>query len=260
MASTADIVERVADRHVKRFVGPIEAALRRGAGRISESALTVALSSSSPERAIRLAERAINDEDLRVLAIKMPMDDRLLDIAQESADATRCAVRPTTTPAEQAMRSTPAADAATQIAVEASEQAARAMIGNNTVPVTADIQRAINRTPLRIPRELPGVADVEQALTEAAQVARFDRTRARTRLVDIAGLRPTKRLVGDSELVVRYRQGLDVPPVVVNQHGVILDGHDRVASAWAAGLDRMPAVLVSSEDEAALMEWLRWNN
>lgn len=259
MPSTAAIVERVADRHVKRLTGPIEAALSRGAARINESALATALT-GSVERAIRLAENAIEDSDLRVLVVKVPMSDRLLDVAQESADATRCAVRPTTTPAEQALRSTPAADAATQVAVEASEQAARVLIGGNTVPVTADMQRAINRTPLRLPRELPGVAEVEQALTEAAQVARFDRTRARVQSIDIAALRPTKRLTGDSELVVRYRQGLPVPPIVVNQRGVILDGHDRIASAWAAGLDRIPAVLVSSEEEAELLEWLRWNN
>lgn len=260
MASTAQTLVKVADRHVKRLTGPIEAALRAGQGRISESALSAALSSGSRERAIQIAERAIQDNDLRVLAVKAPMTERLLDIAQESADATRCAVRPTTSAAEQAMRNTPAADAATQVAVEASEQAARALIGQNTVTVTADMQRAINRTPLRIPRELPSAADVEQALSEAAQVARFDRTRARVQNIDIAALRPTKQLFGDSELVVRYRQGLPVPPVVVNQNGVILDGHDRVASAWAAGLDRIPAVLVTNEEEAALMEWLRWNN
>lgn len=260
MASTADIVERVADRHVKRLTGPLESALRRGASRISESALTAALASGSRERAIRLVEHAIEDDDLRVLAVRMSLDDRLLDVAQESADATRCAVRPTTTPAQQAMRSTPAADAATQVAVEASEQAARALIGNNTVPVTADMQRAIDRTPLRLPRELPSAADIEQALSEAANAARFDRTGARVQSVDIASLRPTKRMLGDSELIVRYRQGLDVPPIVVNQNGVILDGHERAASAWVAGLDRIPAVIVTSEDEAALMEWLRWNN
>jgi len=260
MASTADVVERVADRHVKRLTGPLEVALRRGAGRINESALATALAGSR-ERAIRLAEDAIEDDDLRVLVLKTPLTDRLLDVAQESADATRCAVRPTTTPAEQAMRSTPAADAATQTVVEASEQAARALIGTDTVTVTADIKRAINTTPMRRPTEfLPPPTMVQQALEEAARVAQFDATSARLVNVNIADLKPTKALEADSELVVRYRSNLPINPIVINQDGVILDGHDRVASAWAGGHDKIFAVRVNNDETGMLMEWLRWNN
>ena len=94
MADTAKVVERVADRHVKRLTDALEAALPRARGRLSDGALVSALERGRAT-AMRLVDGAVEDGDLRVLAAKRPMEERLLDVAQESADATRCAVRPT---------------------------------------------------------------------------------------------------------------------------------------------------------------------
>lgn len=256
MADTAKVVERIADRFLKTFTDAFESALSRGSNRISESQLANAITSGNERSAVNQALRALDVEDLHVLVQKQPLSEHLLDVAEESANATRCAVRPT----GPGRSVTASVDAASHAVQEAGVAAARAMVGTDTITVTADMQRAINSTPLRIPRDLPSPAEIQQALSEAASVARFDSSSAKAKMLDIAGLRPTKRMLGDSELVVRYRQGLPVPPVVVNQQGVILDGHERVASAWAAGLDRIQSVVVNSEQEAALIEWLRWNN
>lgn len=265
MASTADTVRGVADRHVKRLTVAVEDALRRGVGRVSESALAAAIESGSRARAIAVAQRAVDDDDLRTLA-REPLEERLLDVASDTADATRCAVRPTTSPAEQLARSRPAADAAAQVAAEASEAAVRRMIGADTVEVTADIRRALNTTPLRRPVDIaPNVVEVENAIREAAAAgARFDSTGAKVKHLYIADLKPSAGsggvMTGDSELVVRYRSNLPVPPIVVNEEGVILDGDVRAASAWAAGHDKIYAVVVKSDDGGMFMEWLRWNN
>jgi hypothetical protein len=260
MATPADIVRNVADRNVKRLTVAVESALRRGVGRVSESALASALASGSRVRATAIAEHAIEEADLRTL-VREPIDDRLLDVAAETADATRCSVRPTTSPAEQLARTRPAADVAAQISAEASEIAIRRMLGTDTVEVTADIRRAMNSTPLRRPVDIvPSHVAVETSLREAASVAQFDATVAKVKHLYIADLKPTEPLVGDSELVVRYRSNLPVPPIVVNEDGTIIDGHKRAASAWAAGYDRIYAVVVRSDEGAMAMEWLRWNN
>lgn len=264
MATTAETVRRVADKHVKRLTNAVEGALRRGVSRVDESALASALASGNRARATMIAQRAVDDGDLRTLA-REPLEERLLDIAGETADATRCAVRPTTSPAQQLARVRPAANSQAQVVAEASEQAVRRMIGVDTVPVTPDIKRALNTTPLRRPVDIPPRADlVEQAIREANQVAAFDATGSTVKHLYIADLKPSAGsggvMVGDSELVVRYRSNLPVPPVVVNEEGVILDGDIRVASAWAAGHDRIFAVVVRSDQGGMLMEWLRWNN
>lgn len=263
MATTADIVQRVADRHVNRLTNALEAALRVAGSRISESALAAALAAGAAgrERAIEMVLEAIEDADLRTLAAKQQTTVWLLDVAEDSANATRCAVRPTTTAAEQALRHRTVANAATQVAAEASERAARALIGPNTVQVTDDIQRAIETTPIRRLNEfVPPPTLVRQALEEAGRVAQFDATEFTVRQMRIADLRPTQALVADSELVVRYRTNSPVPPIVVNEHGAIIDGHRRAASAWAAGADTIYSVQVKSDEVGTLMEWLRWNN
>lgn len=262
MAAPEDIVRKVADRHVNRLMTAVEGALRRGVGRVSESALASAIQSGSRARAIAIAEHAVDEADLRTL-VREPLDDRLLDVAEETADATRCSVRPTTSPAEQLARTRPAADAAAQVSAEASEIAIRRMLGTDTVEVTADMRRAMNTTPLRRPVDVvPTQAAVETSLREAAAVSRFDATGAKVKHLYIADLKPGANalLVGDSELVVRYRSNLPVGPIVVNEDGVIVDGHVRAASAWAAGHDRIFAVVVKSDAGAMSMEWLRWNN
>lgn len=383
MASISDVLRRVADRHVARLIGPLEVALRQGRGRINESALANALASPTGlERAIRQAEAAIEDQDLRVLVAKVQMSERLLDIASDSSDATRCAVRPTgpgtsesggvwpvnedpsnrdlrlqrgyteitridarafarkfeesqgrelawqarrtealrdvpeldaypqvtafkrdgkiiidvtdgrhrialaaernqlidvsMTPesrkafpkslearpaGRRRVRVPPTADAITQVAAEASEQSARTMVGTDTVPMTADIRRALDTTPLRPPTDVaPSPGLVRQSLEEAVRTAQFDATAPKVRLLSIADLKPTSPLTADSELVVRYRSNLPVGPIVVNADGVILDGHARSASAWAAGRDQIYAVQVASDEVGMTMEWLRWNN
>jgi len=264
MASTANTVRNVADRHVNRLTVAVEGALRRGVGRVSESALSSAIQSGSRARALAIALHAVEDADLRTL-VREPLDERLLDVASDTADATRCAVRPTTSPAEQLARTRPAADAAAQVTAEASEQAVRRMIGNDSVAMTADIKRALDTTPLRRPVDILPRADmVEQSLREAAAVARFDSTGAQVKHLYIADLKPSAGsggvMSGDSELVVRYRSNLPVPPIVVNEQGVIIDGDVRAASAWAAGHDRIFAVVVRSDDGGMFMEWMRWNN
>lgn len=252
---TAKAVERVADRHVKRLTAAFENGLAAGSGNISEAQLAALFERGNRTGAQQAAARGADAGTLRVLEVKRPLEDRLLDVAEDSANATRCAVRPTGTGIPAAPTGgTPTASGTTLEAV-------RAMVGTDTVAVTADMSRAIRSTPMQQLRgDLPSVAEMQAALSEAARVARFDATDARMRSMDIAALRPTKPLRGDSELVVRYRQGLPVPPVVVNVEGVILDGHERVASAWAAGLNEIPAVVVRSEDTAGYLEWLRWNN
>lgn len=264
MATTAQVVERVADRHVKRLTGPLVEALSRGRTRMNESALATAMSVGR-SRALDVALRAIEDGDLRVLAARRPMAERLLDVAQESADATRCAVRPTTSPAEQAARSRTGADAAAQVVAEASEQAARGMVGADTVRITPEIQRALDTTPLLKPEVaaggVPNERAVRRALEEAAKVANFSGTGARVKVVNIADLLPMEELPATSELVVRYRSMLPVDPVVINADGVILDGHHRAASAWASGRNRIQAVQVrGNSDVGRPRDWLRWEN
>lgn len=256
MADTAQVVQRVADQFVMRLADAFGAALAAGAVHISEAALARAFEVGSRASATAQALRAEDPGTLRTLVTKQPLTDHLLDVAQASADATRCAVQPTATPAA---RST--ADANRQMVAEATVSSVRAMVGADTVPLTADLQRAIDTTPIRnVATRVPSVVEVEQAVREAARVAAFDATAPKVRRLFIADLRPRGPLVADSELVVRYRTGLPVPPVVVNEEGVILDGKTRAASAWAAGLDRIDAVVVRSDDGAMAMEWLRWNN
>lgn len=253
MADTSRIVDRVAARFVNRLTGPLEAALRRPGGRLSEAEAALERGAAAAER---LVSQAVEEQDMRLLATREPMEERLLDVAEESANATRCAVRPTATPTGRL-----SVDANAQMQAEASVSAVRAMVGTDTVPVTADLKRAIDTTPVRrVAHRPPTVVEVEQAVREAARVATFDATAPKVRQLFIADLRPNGALAADSELVVRYRSGLPVPPVVVNEEGVILDGKTRAASAWAAGLDKIDAVVVRSDDGAMAMEWLRWNN
>jgi len=97
MADTAKTVERVADRFVKQLTNAFEVALSRGAVRINLNQLEAALAGGSRTAATNQALRALDVDDLRVLAKRQPLEDHLLDVAQASADATRCAVRPTGT-------------------------------------------------------------------------------------------------------------------------------------------------------------------
>lgn len=256
MADTAKIVERVADQFVMRLTAAFESALAAGASRVSEQQLATALADGK-DAAMRQALRMLDADDLRVLVErKQPLPEHLLDVAETSANATRCAVRPTASPSGRLV-----ADANAQMQAEAAVSSVRVMVGNDTIPLTADLKRAIDTTPFRrVARSAPTVVEVEAAVREAALVAQFDATAPKVRSMFIADLRPQGALAADSELVVRYRSGLPVPPVVVNEQGVILDGKTRAASAWAAGLDKIDAVVVRSDAGAMAMEWLRWNN
>jgi len=95
MADTAKVVERVADRFVKQITNAFEAALAAGASRISEAALAAAFQSGSRQGARQQAERGVDADSLRVLAKRQPLEDHLLDVAEASANATRCMTRPT---------------------------------------------------------------------------------------------------------------------------------------------------------------------
>lgn len=60
---------------------------------------------------------------------------------------------------------------------------------------------------------------------------------AKTERREITTLRPNENTMMEAraELVERYRKGWPIDPPVVTRSGVIIDGHHRVASAWAAG-------------------------
>lgn len=258
MADTSRIVDRVAARFVKQLTDPIEAALQRGGQRLS--GLEAALHRGEAA-ALRIVDHAVQDADLRVLATKRPMEERLLDVAEESANATRCSVRPTGTGRPAAA----ATDTVLQQANEASAQAVQGLVGPDTVRLTDDIKRAIETTPLANPQQvgglLPNERAIRRALDEASSGATFSSTGAKAKPMRIADLIPSEQLEATSELVVRYRAGLPTDPIVVNAKGVILDGHHRAASAWAAGRDRIFVVQVRGNDEVGrAVEWLRWNN
>lgn len=96
--ATARIVEKVADRFVRRLVNALEAGLAAGAAEISEVQLAGALERGSRTAAQQLVARAVPGDYLRTLARRQPMSDHLLDVAEASANATRCAVRPLVEP------------------------------------------------------------------------------------------------------------------------------------------------------------------
>lgn len=100
-ADIATVVERVANQFVKQLTNAFEGALPAGAGGISEQRLAAALEAGDTAAAERLLERALSGDYLRVLVTKQPLTDHLLDVAQASADATRCMVRPNTSPSER---------------------------------------------------------------------------------------------------------------------------------------------------------------
>jgi hypothetical protein len=150
------IVERIADRHVKRLTTPIEDALAKGRGRLSEAVVTASFASGAQARTERLVLRAIADADLRALSgapgrtpadavrrrlARTDLAGRLLDVAADSADATRCAVRPDTTPQQSATErlrpSARASQLSNELAVGQVESNLRAPLARPSQPRTA---------------------------------------------------------------------------------------------------------------------------
>lgn len=146
--STAKVVERVADRHVKRLTDAFEAALSSGAADISEDALVRALERGQ-SAALRLVLPAANASHLRTLAAPRPLADHLLDVAEDSANATRCMTRPTVS--RQLSAQEQAVSEATQIHNELSVQ---------------QVERQIS-APASLPGEAPQAAPVVRSSADA---------------------------------------------------------------------------------------------
>lgn len=95
--AVARVVERVADQFVKQLTDAFERALAAGAADFSEDALARALATSEAA-AMRVVAGAAAPAHLRELVARQPLTDHLLDVAETSANSTRCMTRPTTSP------------------------------------------------------------------------------------------------------------------------------------------------------------------
>lgn len=146
MADTSGVVERVADRFVKQLTNAFEAALAAGASSIDVSALAGAIERGSRTAAQDIAERAEDADHLRVLARRQPLEDHLLDVAEASANATRCMVRPTATPegtpAERLRPTARDAQTANELAVQQVETNLRSPMSPRGAPPERQLRAA----------------------------------------------------------------------------------------------------------------------
>ncbi len=81
---------------------------------------------------------------------------------------------------------------------------------------------------------LPNARAVVRAVDEASMGAKIT-SKGKVSMMDLAKITPSEGVFAPVEDIVQaYLSGKNVPPIVVNQKGVILDGHHRWASAKEA--------------------------
>ena len=106
---------------------------------------------------------------------------------------------------------------------EAVEAYNEAIAGGDEKPDESAIKKAL--------KDVPGMLDVKYKNIEP---------------VELQNLKPTQtnHLVADDSMKHAYRSGAKMPPITINQHDQILDGHHRATAALEAGHDKIWAVRV----------------
>lgn len=113
-----------------------------------------------------------------------------------------------------------------------------------------EIAAVLDRVPLTNPDLPAGLFPtpraVSRSLSDAELGAKFRDETFKVVAMDASKLLPSEStmLTARADLVERYRKSWPVDPPVVDQTGVILDGHHRVASAAAAGRQKIVVVVV----------------
>ena len=128
--------------------------------------------------------------------------------------------------------------------------------GNVHVPEA--VHQKIKDTPLANPQQAAGHAPtregVRRALDTAAMRADFSEHGAKVVTVAMSSLKAKdpSRLEATPALSESHRKGESTDPVVINEKGVILHGHESVAAAIAAGRENIVAVRVKGNDDTGV--------
>jgi len=137
--------------------------------------------------------------------------------------------------------------------VEPPKLAARPKVAGEAA-VPQPVQELVDSSKLESPDAVAGMwpskGDAEDMLRSVAaehdisKVEIAGHKREAVRLDSLEGSKP-ERFVADKALTKRYLAGERVAPILVDQRGVIIDGHQRAASALAAGRKEISVIKVN---------------